>query len=398
MHRTASLFLIGFLMAGIGLAACNGDPPPDQGGQISYMTSLFYEDWESYSVGSFPGGGWKDDGGQYNMKVIQNPPNHKLYLEGPVSPSNSLGGVYHMLPEKGIRPTYIRFKSHPYPLQDIEDGSAFIGYFLLRGPLEGRTDMGFGIRSLFIHDENGEGIFSVNAWRFPVSSYVNIDKSWTIELKNIEWDIYPRQLFDLWVNGVEVDTCIPFMMRLDVFSRLDLYNDDFGGVHYDDILMADTPIEHHCRPELDEPAYPDEFPPLPPMPGTVTPTHTITPLNFIVDLDAFCRFGPGTNYHKVAYFPAGTSLNVNGQNEEGTWWWIEEAGCWLSDKVGQLEGPLRPVRILTPPPPPTWTPTPGGEPGKPPGCYEGMKKDECEASGGTWVDETGKPDHCECPQ
>jgi len=136
--------------------------------------------------------------------------------------------------------------------------------------------------------------------------------------------------------------------------------------------------------------------PLPPL-DTPTPTHTYTPLNFIVNLDAFCRFGPGTHYHKVAYFPAGTFLTVNGQNEEGTWFWSEEAGCWLSDKVGELEDTLQPIQILTPPPPPTWTPTPESEPGKPPACYKAMKEDECEASGGTWVPGATTEGECDCP-
>ena len=117
--------------------------------------------------------------------------------------------------------------------------------------------------------------------------------------------------------------------------------------------------------------------PLQPSPTTTspppTPTHTATstltatftptsePASLGVNQDVACRTGPGLIYDIRAYLPAGTFPILLGQNQENTWWTVEEpafsATCWVSDEFVTVQGNLDGVPVLTPEPTPTLEPT-----------------------------------------
>ncbi len=88
----------------------------------------------------------------------------------------------------------------------------------------------------------------------------------------------------------------------------------------------------------------------------------------LVELDAVCRTGPGTNYPIVGYLSAGDGAAIDGVVEaDPVWWFIQidngEKACWISDNVVAVAGSVAGVPHLTPPPTPTNEPisVPQGE-------------------------------------
>jgi hypothetical protein len=98
---------------------------------------------------------------------------------------------------------------------------------------------------------------------------------------------------------------------------------------------------------------------------TITPsatkTATATPVNLqltpqvVPRLNAYCRKGPGTNYHIITYLQAGTFYNIvanNGLNGRYAWWLIEVPGgftCWVGGLIS-LQGPIEQVPDVAAPP------------------------------------------------
>ena len=108
----------------------------------------------------------------------------------------------------------------------------------------------------------------------------------------------------------------------------------------------------------------------PSLPELVTPF--VEPLKipwWILDVNAFCRQGPGQFYPAIANLLAGESYPVDGRNADNSWFVLklaDERLCWISAITGHLDGDADDVPIRKPPatptptvtPPPTDTPTP----------------------------------------
>jgi hypothetical protein len=85
---------------------------------------------------------------------------------------------------------------------------------------------------------------------------------------------------------------------------------------------------------------------------TATPSvATITLLK-----NANCRQGPGTAYDSVDALLQGTSVAIEGRNEDSSWFWVLKPSgsgrCWISASVGAASGNWQVVRVITAPPPP----------------------------------------------
>ena len=403
--KTARILIFGLILSGLLLASCDGSG--GGGGPMdtsNYHPSVrFVETWESYPVGNFPGGGWKDHPQPYYEKKIEYPNNHKMLLDGPsgpgdfgiMLPDDAAGGIYFDFKQGTMKPTFIRYKMHPYSHDpDPGDNYSSIGHFNAQGFVEDPllyTIATSGIHISFRQYEYGKGTINVNSYQHgdAISNPLNIDNSFLIELRNIHWETNPKT-FDLWINGVEVEICIPFINQISSITRIYFYNLEYGRFHMDDIFMADLHVKGKCQVVSEDP------PTLPMLPPPPSPTYTREPIIFILRTPAFCRGGPGTNYPKLTTYTENTQLIITGQNLEGTWWWSEEAGCWISDVVGELQGNRNSLEVILPPPPPD-TDSSEGEPGKPSGCNQGMGKDACLTNGGTWDDQPGQPGKCICP-
>ncbi len=127
--------------------------------------------------------------------------------------------------------------------------------------------------------------------------------------------------------------------------------------------------------------------PLQPLLPTATPTEG--PPSFHLDTNGFCRLGPDTRYQDVTAFTAGTVLNVDGRNEDNTWWWIGEFNCWISDSVGQFHGDAESLSVIIPPELP--------EPEPELTCSADLNEELCIEAGGTWVESVNRSPYCACP-
>jgi CSLREA domain-containing protein len=104
-----------------------------------------------------------------------------------------------------------------------------------------------------------------------------------------------------------------------------------------------------------------------------------------------CRSGPDSAYEDQGYLLEGESATVEGQNLEGTWWWILnpdwQGHCWVWS--GGVEAVCIPedLRVIIPPPlPPTLV------------CESSLNEADCVAAGGTYVDATQtRAPMCVCP-
>ncbi|MBC8506424.1 MAG: hypothetical protein ISR58_01575 [Anaerolineales bacterium] len=97
--------------------------------------------------------------------------------------------------------------------------------------------------------------------------------------------------------------------------------------------------------------------------STSTPTQTPTPIPpaMLVDQNAVCRTGPGTNYPIIGYLSIGDAPAIEGVVEGDLLWWLiyiaeGDKTCWISDNVVTVGGNVTGVPVLTPPPTPTGEP------------------------------------------
>jgi len=76
---------------------------------------------------------------------------------------------------------------------------------------------------------------------------------------------------------------------------------------------------------------------------------------FTLSSNAFCRFGPDTEYDVVVSLLAGESFPITGRNQDGLWYYVERMGshCWLAASRGITSGDLLHLRIFYGPPLPT---------------------------------------------
>jgi hypothetical protein len=83
-------------------------------------------------------------------------------------------------------------------------------------------------------------------------------------------------------------------------------------------------------------------------------TPQLTPV-LIASRNAFCRKGPGENYHAITYLKRGTPYTIVGRNSftgRYAWWLIQVPGnfiCWVGGS-NTLQGPSRQVPVATPAP------------------------------------------------
>jgi len=391
-----SVIVIILLVISFGVTACGGGGPHNPSGYPSSV--LFVETWESYPVGDFPGGGWWDTPVFYSVKRVEIPANHKMMLEGPSAEiSSDAGGIYYEFKIGTMKPSYISYKMHPYSYDPVNKGLPYssIGHFSLIGTNDDSNLYNVRSEGVEIHFVQYEyGLGSIVANRVEIlgnqSNPLLIDNSFLFELKNIDWNSGENITFDLWINGVEVESCIKFLRPIQAIHVVKFHNKNYGRVHFDNIYMADLPLEYNC-PVV------SEDPPSMPLPPQPSPTEPKDPVLFIFEFNAFCRSGPGTNYPKISTYPEGTQLEVNGQNIAGSWWWSDGAGCWTADTVGELVGDITTLDIIIHPPPPEDTDTSDGSPGKPGGCKKNLGQDACIEEGGTWDDQPGQPGTCVCP-
>jgi hypothetical protein len=109
---------------------------------------------------------------------------------------------------------------------------------------------------------------------------------------------------------------------------------------------------------------------------------------FRVAKQAVCRLGYSAEYPAVRYYEVGEELEITGRNRQKTW--LKLGDCWIAASLGEVEGDLEEVQILSAPP----LPTPTEEPLK---CTPKLDKGDCKEAGGEWVGSlAGKP-YCKCP-
>jgi len=113
-------------------------------------------------------------------------------------------------------------------------------------------------------------------------------------------------------------------------------------------------------PGTPSPTLPAAAPTTPPPPPT-TGVPTIQ-----ADVDTNCRQGPSTLYPVLGYLLVGQTSTVQGRHASSSnpWWFIENPKkpgqyCWVWGQTTRVTGDTSMLPVITPPPPPTLTPTSG---------------------------------------
>ena len=114
-----------------------------------------------------------------------------------------------------------------------------------------------------------------------------------------------------------------------------------------------------------------------PVPTPTSPPEPVSAPMGTFRLTGYCRSGPGGVYGIVTSYTQGTQVALEGQNADGTWWWVLMPGggghCFASGSVLDLQGPTDSLPIIAAPPTPTTappsvtptdTPIPPATPGK----------------------------------
>ena len=99
-------------------------------------------------------------------------------------------------------------------------------------------------------------------------------------------------------------------------------------------------------------------------PATDAPPPAAGQPTIRADVDTNCRLGPSKLYQVIGYVLVGQESSVHGRNSEGTWWYIATplkpgSYCWAWSGSTRVEGDTSALPVITPPPPPTATPTVG---------------------------------------
>jgi len=106
-----------------------------------------------------------------------------------------------------------------------------------------------------------------------------------------------------------------------------------------------------------------------PVPPTDTPTPSLPSVTIDVDLNV--RLGPGTGYNRVGLLTPGSTVEIVGRNEDGSWWQIAypdapEGMAWISASYGTAENTGAVPVVVIPPTPTPALPTPTPVPTVPP--------------------------------
>lgn len=85
--------------------------------------------------------------------------------------------------------------------------------------------------------------------------------------------------------------------------------------------------------------------------ATVTPTPTRDFPDAVIQMQANCRYGPGTAYLYSHGLYKGDTAEVHGRTPSGTWLWIQpfnlERHCWAAASVMQVSGDVLSVPVVT---------------------------------------------------
>lgn len=125
--------------------------------------------------------------------------------------------------------------------------------------------------------------------------------------------------------------------------------------------------------------------------STLEPTETSTPVvvtpdtpvpsgaSVTVDVNLNVRTGPGTNYDRIGWLAAGTTVDITGRTANGTWWQIPyrdapDGKAWISAGYGSASNTEGVPVVEAPPTPtpsaPTATPTSEAPPPAPPPAFQ----------------------------
>lgn len=90
-------------------------------------------------------------------------------------------------------------------------------------------------------------------------------------------------------------------------------------------------------------------------PVVQSPTPTLGPATFTVNVNANCRQGPSTLYEVVTWIPNGQSVPIIGvTSPDSGWWYVSTNGnnCWVSGTLGTVSGNLSGLQVVLAPPVP----------------------------------------------
>jgi uncharacterized protein YraI len=82
----------------------------------------------------------------------------------------------------------------------------------------------------------------------------------------------------------------------------------------------------------------------------------------LVNINAYCRSGPGIVYDVIGYLNLGDRVPVGGRNTDSSWFQMirpdSQPPCWAADQVMELDGDPGRLPVVAAPPSPTPAPTP----------------------------------------
>jgi uncharacterized protein YgiM (DUF1202 family) len=161
-----------------------------------------------------------------------------------------------------------------------------------------------------------------------------------------------------------------------------VFNPDLQGNCWVGSAFVDV-VGEMSQVEVIDPIPPGAPPQVAPTQGAATAT---------VKENSVCRSGPTKEYKILAYFNAGTVLNIVGRNRAGNSWVVENPvnrrNCWIFGGLVDVIGDTGLVMIVNPDPPPTPTQKPEIQPFS---CSQITDKNTCDGhTGCKWNDNLSK--------
>ena len=122
-----------------------------------------------------------------------------------------------------------------------------------------------------------------------------------------------------------------------------------------------------------------------------------------LEVDGFCRSGPGTIYNRVGVFEAGYQVTLEARSEPGIplWWYVydplNDLHCWVSFSI--LGTDVDPEQIVVRVSPPVPDPESLGSSSESSKCHIDLNQEMCIKMGGTWFQPLNAPGdaYCQCP-
>ncbi len=154
-------------------------------------------------------------------------------------------------------------------------------------------------------------------------------------------------------------SCHPYSYAVDIssdasFSDISL---GFGTLDYNETGRQWSLPAGQCYYWRVKAYVPDvEGPPSPAWSFCLTALTTATPSSPTLTLlkNANCRLGPGTAYDSIDALLQGTSVAIEGRNEDNSWFWVRKPSgsgqCWISASVGTASGNWQVVPVIAAPP------------------------------------------------